>query len=91
MKITIREAAMTHSAAEGYFGFVRFEVEGHKQPYELTLQSDKKIDDWNYALSFLNESGSEAEFEKVEQAIEEDENVFDDLVDAALAKLEESK
>jgi hypothetical protein len=68
---------------------VHFEAEDHKQPYELTLQSDKAINDWNYALTFLNESGSEQQFEQVEKEIEESDDLFDTLVDAALATLEE--
>lgn len=88
MNIRIVKAAMTHSEENGYFGQVQFEAEGHKHPYEITLQSDKKIDDWNYALNFLNEPGIEQQIEKIEQALEEDDELFDAIVDAALASLE---
>lgn len=87
MNIRIIEAKMSHNEQDGYLGYVHFEVEGHKQPYELTLQSEKRLDDWNYALHFLNESGSEQEIEAVERAIEEDDDFFDRLVEAALDEL----
>jgi len=84
MKASILHAEMTYSEQDGYLGRVRFEVDGHKQPYELTLQSDSRLDDWNYALNFMNESGSEAEIEAVEAAIEQDDDFFDHLVEAAV-------
>lgn len=84
MKISILHAEMRYSEQEGYWGKVQFAADGHKQPYELTLQSDKRPDDWNYALNFLRESGSEEEIEQVEQAIEADDDLFDDLVEAAM-------
>lgn len=87
LKVTILEAVMSHSKETGYLGHVRFEAEGHKTPYEMTLQSDKRLDDWNYALNFLNEPGSEEEIEAVEKAIEEDDALFDDLVEAAVNTL----
>ncbi|MBW5446550.1 hypothetical protein GE107_10815 [Cohnella sp. CFH 77786] len=87
MKAKVMDAQMAHSEREGYLGYVRFEVEGHKQPYELTLQSEERMDDWNYSLNFLNESGSEQDIEAVEQAIEQDDDFFDDLVEAAISKL----
>ncbi|MFC5699975.1 hypothetical protein ACFPVX_01665 [Cohnella faecalis] len=91
MNIRILAATMKHDESNGYLGHVRFEAEGHKQPYELTLQSDKRIDDWNYALNFLDESGSEQQIEAVEKALEEDDDIFDSLVDAALASLDDAK
>lgn len=74
--------------AQGYLGRIAFELEGHKQAYELTLQSDKYLDDWNYALNFLSESGSEEQIAEVEQRIEEDDELFDALVDAAVSTLD---
>jgi len=78
---------MTFDEKDGYLGHVRFETEGHKQPYELTLQSDKRMNDWNYSLHFWKDSGSEAQFETVEQAIETDDDLFDSLVEAAVNSL----
>jgi hypothetical protein len=86
VKVNILSTNMTHSEENGYLGHVQFEVDGHKKPYEMTLQSDRRLDKWNYALNFLNESGNEEEIEAVEKAIEEDDEFFDTLVEATLDK-----
>lgn len=91
VKMNILHAEMHYDEQDGYLGKVQFAVEGHKQPYELTLQSDKRPDDWNYALNFMRESGSEQEIEMVEQAIEADDDLFDDLVEAAMNGMTEKK
>lgn len=88
MKWKVLHAEMTYREQEGYMGQVHFEVEGHKQPYELTLHSENRLDDWNYSLHFLRESGSEQEIASVEQAIEVDDDFFDQLVEAATARLQ---
>ncbi|RXZ78310.1 hypothetical protein EBB07_27730 [Paenibacillaceae bacterium] len=73
---------MTHSKEDGYVGQVQFNVEGHRDAYEITLQS-KKGKDWSYGLHFLDRSGSEEEIFEVEEQLEEDDELFDLLVDAA--------
>lgn len=83
MKVQVLNATMSYSKKDGYLGHVRFSVEGHKQPYELTLQSDGNEFDWNYALNFSDESGSEEEIQLVDERIETDDELFDLLVDAA--------
>lgn len=82
MHYTLLSAAMTYSKEDGYVGAVAFAVEGHRQPYELTLQS-KRRQDWSYSLHFQNESGSEEEIELVEEWLEEDDEAFDQMIDAA--------
>lgn len=89
LKKNLLHAEMAYSEQDGYLGRVRFEVEGHLQPYELTLQSDKRWDDWNYSLHFMSESGKEQDIEIVEQALETDDDFFDDLVEAATAAFAE--
>ncbi|MEW4368482.1 hypothetical protein [Paenibacillus kandeliae] len=66
---------------KGYLGRVELEVEGHAEPYELTLFS-KRGHDWDYSLHFLNESGKEEEIEALEQVIEEDDDQFDRIIEA---------
>jgi hypothetical protein len=88
LNIRILQAAMKHDEQNGYLGNVGFQVEGHKQPYEITLQSDRKPDDWNYSIHFLSEPGSEEQLDLVERAIEEDDELFDALVEAALETAE---
>lgn len=83
MKAHVLNASMSYSKAEGYIGHVRFSVEGHKQPYELTLQSDGNEHDWNYALNFSDGSGSEEEIQQVDERLETDDELFDLLVNAA--------
>lgn len=89
MNISIKAAAMTHTTKDGYLGHVTFQVEGHKDAYEITLQSDKG-EDWNYALNFAEESGSEEDITAVEQVIEQDDEVFDTLLDAAYDSLDQA-
>ncbi|MFD0696982.1 hypothetical protein ACFQZT_23210 [Paenibacillus sp. GCM10027628] len=83
--IEILKANMEHSKEEGYVGHVEFTVEGHSFPYEITLQS-KSRRDWSYALNFSKDSGKEEDILAVEDLLEEDE-YFDQLVDAALNAL----
>jgi hypothetical protein len=87
LRITIQKAEMTHSKEDGYVGNVEFLVETHKEPYEITLYS-KNGKEWSYGLHFLNASGSEAEIFAVEELIDENDEYFDQLVDAAKATLE---
>jgi hypothetical protein len=86
MKLTILDAKMTHSKSDGYVGHVGFQVENHKTDYEITLVS-KHGKDWDYALNFLNESGSEEDILAVEEHLEENDEWFDLLVEAARSKL----
>ncbi|SDC04806.1 hypothetical protein SAMN02799630_02531 [Paenibacillus sp. UNCCL117] len=87
MDAHIKEAAMEHSKEDGYLGRVIFQWQEKPTHYELTLQS-KNSRDWNYSLSFAGESGSEEDFYAVEARLEEDDELFDSLVDAAMEQLE---
>ena len=79
---------MTYSKEDGYMGEVKFEAEGHKQPYVLFLHS-KKGGDWGYGLHFLGESGDEEEIVAVDEWLENDDEAFDELVEAAKSALPE--
>ncbi|REK57278.1 MAG: hypothetical protein C6W55_05865 [Thermobacillus sp.] len=81
MKFNILGAEMRRTD-DGYVGSVRFEVEGHGHPYEAALHS-KDGTDWAYGLFFMNESGSERDIDQVEAYLEENDEAFDLLVDAA--------
>ncbi|TMV48142.1 hypothetical protein FE783_19520 [Paenibacillus mesophilus] len=87
MKWEIIDAEMVYSKEEGYLGKVRFSLEGQRSRYEITLQS-KKGNEWSYSLNFTEESGIEAEIEAAEERLEEDDELFDALVEAAKAKLQ---
>ncbi|RCX23615.1 hypothetical protein DFP94_1011216 [Fontibacillus phaseoli] len=90
MKLNIVQADM-HKDEEGAFlGKTIFEVEGHKAAYEITFFS-KKGKEWDYSLNYAHESGLEAEFVKVDEMVEQDDDQFDELLDAAMSKLPESE
>ncbi|WP_331281302.1 hypothetical protein [Paenibacillus sp. UNC451MF] len=85
--INVLAASMTYSKEDGYVGKVEFEVQDHKLPYEITLYS-KNGKEWSYGLFFLNESGSEDEILAVEDLLEENDEWYDFLVEAAKSKLQ---
>lgn len=87
ININVLEAAMTYSKEDGYVGKVHFGVEGHANEYEITLHS-KRGKEWGYGLFFLHESGKEEQLNALEDLIEEDDELFDFLVDTAKEKLE---
>ncbi|SDT49031.1 hypothetical protein SAMN05444162_4553 [Paenibacillaceae bacterium GAS479] len=84
MKWEIIQAEMTFNKEDGYVGKVEFKVEGHKQPYEVALHS-KRGRDWAYGLFFKNEAGPENEIELVEEELEENDELYDELIEAARA------
>lgn len=86
MQLTILDASMSYSKEDGYVGKIQFSVEGHRNHYEMTLHS-KKGSDWGYGLFFLHESGKEEDLLKVEEQLEEDDELFYQLVKAAKDKL----
>lgn len=85
MKVKILHAKMSQSDEDGYVGQVQFEVEEHKKPYEVTLQSNNGRNNWSYALNFWNESGSEEEIQAVDERLEEDDAFFEQFVIAVKA------
>ena len=84
MRMDIESANIRKDADEGTVAQVRFRVEGHPKPYEITLFS-KTGKDWEYGLHFAQESGSEELIDEVEAYLEENDDAFQQLVDAALA------
>ncbi|GIP14683.1 hypothetical protein J40TS1_03250 [Paenibacillus montaniterrae] len=87
MNVTIIHAQMTYTKQDGYVGSVHFEVEGHQQAYEMALQS-KKGADWGYGLFFLAGSGNEEQLLQVEDEIEENDELFESLIEAGMAALD---
>jgi hypothetical protein len=84
--LNIVNATMTHKAEDGYLGKVEFTVERHKVPYEITLHS-KNAKEWSYSLNFARESGTEEDILFVEDLLEENDELFDRLVNVAKSKL----
>lgn len=81
MNIMIKFAEMSRTE-DGLLGKVQFEVDQHQQPYEILLQS-KDGRSWGYALHFLHESGPEEEIDALDQYLEENDEVFDMIIEAA--------
>ncbi|MEK8126886.1 hypothetical protein WMW72_03085 [Paenibacillus filicis] len=86
MDARIIESVMNHSKEDGYLGRVIFQWKEKPTYFELTLQS-KNSRDWNYSLSFAKESGSEEDILAVEARLEEDDELFDALIDSAMQAL----
>lgn len=89
MDVKIIHAHMTKSKEDGFIGAVHFEVDGHQQAYEMTLQS-KRGNDWGYGLFFLSGSGNEEQLLRIEEEIEENDELFERLIEAGLSALPES-
>ncbi|WP_306010683.1 hypothetical protein MHI37_15450 [Paenibacillus sp. FSL H8-0548] len=90
ININVLEASMTYSKEDGYVGKVHFGVEGQVNEYEIALHS-KKGKEWGYGLFFLNQSGKEEELLALEDLLEEEDELFDFLVDTAKEKLEKAE
>lgn len=86
MNITILDASMTYTKESGFVGKVSFEIEGQPNQYEIALHS-RKMTEWGYGLFFLNESGNEEQLLAVEDMLEDNDEMFDYLVNAAKEKL----
>lgn len=83
MRFEIQRAEMSLNEDENYVGRTIFTLENHKAPYEITFFS-KKGKEWEYSLSFAGEPGSEEQFLEADELLENDDELFDDLLDAAL-------
>lgn len=86
MNVKILNASMSRSEEDGYVGKVQFEIEDYPGGYEIALQS-KRGKDWGYGLFFLKESGDEEQLLALEERLEEDDELFDFLVETAKAAL----
>jgi hypothetical protein len=86
MKLQVESADMAYAQQEGYLGHVVFTAENHPQAYEITLIS-KNSKDWSYSLNFARESGDELLIEALEEALEDDDELFDELVKAGMGSL----
>lgn len=88
MEYQIMKADMAQDDEKHYLGHVTFTLAGHHSQYEITLFS-KNGKDWDYSLNFAGDSGIEEEFLKADELLEEDDDLFDALVDAALDSMEQ--
>ncbi|TVX92880.1 hypothetical protein [Paenibacillus agilis] len=82
-EVHIVSAQMKTDAEGAYLGTVVFKLEGYQHPYELTVFS-KKGKEWDYSLHYTSDSGGEEELLKLDERLEEDDDLFDTLLEAAL-------
>ncbi|WP_106767688.1 hypothetical protein [Paenibacillus faecalis] len=82
-QITIERAGMHRDEEDHFIGYAVFSIQGHTSAYEITFMS-KNGKDWDYSLNYAEESGQEEEFLQADELIEEDDELFDDLLDAAI-------
>ncbi|MEC2344053.1 hypothetical protein P9H28_08115 [Paenibacillus barengoltzii] len=88
-ELTIVHAEMRREEDGSYIGKTIFEVSSHKAAYEITFYSEKGMD-WDYSLHYANEPGIEEQFLAVDERIEEADELFDTLLDAAWDTLPEA-
>lgn len=81
--VNIVKAEMKREEDRSYVGRTVFTLEQHKSPYEITFFS-KRGTEWDYSLSFADEPGSEEQFLETDNLLETDDDIFNQLLDAAL-------
>lgn len=82
MNFKILQSEMRKDEDGAYVGKTIFQVDSHKANYEITFFS-KNSRDWDYSLHYAKESGVEEELLAVDKRIEQDDEWFDGLLDAA--------
>ncbi|MCG7406439.1 hypothetical protein MH117_03345 [Paenibacillus sp. ACRRX] len=90
MSLHIEQAALKQIAENEFTGNVIFKLEGFHYPYEISFFS-KNGRDWDYSLHFTSQSGDEDEYTKLDERLEQDDELFDALLDAALQSHEDAE
>ena len=83
MKIEIIRAEMRREDEKSFVGSTVFKTDDDKSVYEITFMS-KNGKDWDYSLHFTEQSGDEEELLKMDELLENDDDVYNQLLDAAL-------
>ncbi|UPK47361.1 hypothetical protein KET34_16875 [Paenibacillus pabuli] len=83
MTIEIIRAEMRREDEKNYVGNTVFRAEGAKSVYEITFMS-KNGKDWDYSLHFTEQSGDEEELLRMDELLENDDDMYNQLLDAAL-------
>ncbi|WP_342561159.1 hypothetical protein NST84_15895 [Paenibacillus sp. FSL R7-0345] len=89
MNVEIVKAELKQEEDKSFVGRTVFTVEQHMNPYEITFFS-KRGSEWDYSLSFAGEPGSEEQFLEVDGLLENDDDFFNQLLDAALDTQEDA-
>ncbi|MGG3281517.1 hypothetical protein [Paenibacillus solani] len=82
-QVRIEHSDMKRDESDQFVGYTVFSIDGHASSYEITFLS-KNGRDWDYALNFAGEPGGEEQFLQIDERIETDDELFDDLLDAAI-------
>ncbi|OZB95220.1 hypothetical protein [Paenibacillus sp. XY044] len=90
MDFTIIAAEMKLDEEQHYVGHTIFTLEGQKSKYEVTFFS-KRGNDWDYSLNYADESGVEEEMLQADARLDQDDDLFDALLDAALDTMKDSE
>ena len=83
MNLDIIKAEMKRVEDRSFVGRTVFTLENHSSAYEITFFSTRGTE-WDYSLSFAGEPGSEEQFLEVDSLLENDDDVYNQLLDAAL-------
>ncbi|RAW13021.1 hypothetical protein DC345_20625 [Paenibacillus taichungensis] len=83
VNIEIIRAEMRREDEKNFVGNTVFRAEGEKSVYEITFMS-KNGKDWDYSLHFTEQSGDEDELLRMDELLENDDDMYNQLLDAAL-------
>lgn len=83
MNLEIIKAEMKRVEDRSFVGSTVFTLANHSSAYEITFFSTRGTE-WDYSLSFAGEPGSEEQFLEVDSLLENDDDVYNQLLDAAL-------
>ena len=87
MNIHIEHVDMKRNVDGHFVGHAVFTVDDQKAKYEITFFS-KRGKEWDYSLNFAKEPGSEEELFRLDQILEENDELYNELLDAAIASQE---
>lgn len=88
MSYNIISATMHRDEEKHWLGHTVFTIGESKTEYEISFFS-KNGKDWDYSLHFAGEPGAEEEFLQLDARLEEDDDLYDDLLDAAIDSIPE--
>jgi len=83
MTVEISAAEMRRNEDGSFVGKTIFTLDNHKAQYEITFYS-KRGSEWDYSLSFAGEPGNEEQFLQTDALLETDDDLYNQLLDAAL-------
>ncbi|WP_410511383.1 hypothetical protein PaeBR_14945 [Paenibacillus sp. BR2-3] len=83
MMVEITAADMRRNEDGSFVGKTIFSLDNHKAKYEITFFS-KRGSEWDYSLSFADEPGNEEQFLQTDALLENNDDVYNQLLDAAI-------